>query len=164
MAAFGSQTVDSLESIVAKSSNSLLKIVVFPIGKLNVALPVYQVRKVIKKTTVYGSGITHVNLTHIEDQEVTVIDLHQKLFKVSQTDLCKGKEYLIITKSLINEPLGIVVTETPTLMDIPLSQIRTIPNTYRDADTLGIASHVAVMSQKNATTKTIFILDLERIV
>ena len=164
MATSVSQTIDSLESIVAKSSNALLKIVVFTIGKLTLALPVAQVKKVITKTTVYGSGITHVNLTHIGNQEVTVIDLHQKLFKVSQSELGKGKEYLIITKSSIDEPLGIVVTETPILMDIPLSQIRTIPNTYRHADTLGIASHVAVIPQENETAQTIFILDLERLV
>ena len=57
-----------------------------------------------------------------------------------------------------------MVTETPILMDIPISEIRTIPNTYRHADTLGIASHVAVMSQKNETAQTIFILDLERLI
>ncbi len=159
-----SKTFDSLEYIAAKTSNSYLKIVVFTIGKLTVALPVAKVKKVTKKSTIYSSGLTHVHLTHIDQQEITVIDLHQKLFKVSQSQLDREKEYLIITKSLIGEPLGIVVNETPILMDIPLTQIRTIPNTYRQADTLGIASHVAVIPQEDDTSKTIFILDLERLV
>ncbi len=156
-------TVESLESIASKASNSLLKIIVFNVGNLTVSLPVEQVKKVIKKSTVHGSGLTHVNLAHIGEQEVTVVDLHQKLFKVSQNESNNSKEYLIITKSLINEPLGIVVTETPILMDIPLAQIRTIPNAYRQADTLGIASHVAVIPQENGSSQTIFILDLERL-
>lgn len=158
------QTTASLVSITTKISDSLLKVVVFTIGKLTLALPVAQVKKVIRKNTTYSSGLTHVHLAHIGKQEVTVIDLHQKIFKVSSNKLNNEKEYLIITKSLIDEPLGIVVTETPILIDIPLAQIRTIPNTYRHADTLGIASHVAVISQENQSSQTIFILDLERLV
>lgn len=157
-------TVASLESIAAKSSNSLIKIVVFPIGKLTLGLPVEQVKKVIRKNKVHSSGLTHVYLAHIEEQEVTVIDLHEKLFKVSQSQSKDAKEYLIVTKSFINEPLGIVVMDTPILMDIPIAQIRTIPNTYRHADTLGIASHVAVIPQENDSSQTIFLLDLERLV
>ena len=156
-------TVKSLESIAAKSSDSLLKIVVFNVGKLTLSLPVEQVKKVIKKSTVYGSGLTHVNLTHVEEQEVTVVDLHQKLFKVSPSESYNGKEYLIVTKSLSNEPLGIVVTKTPILMDIPLAKIRTVPNAYRHADTLGIASHVAVIPKDNGSPQTFFILDFERL-
>ncbi len=156
-------TVEPLESIASKSSNSLLKIVVFNIRNLTLSLPVKQVKKVVKKSNVYGSGLTYVNLTHLEEQEVMVVDLHQKLFKVSTSEFYNGKEYLIITKSLSDEPLGIVVTETPILMDIPLAQIRTIPNAYRHADTLGIASHVAVIPQPNESSQTIFILDLERL-
>lgn len=156
-------TVESLEAIASKASNSLLKIIVFNIKNLTLSLPVDQVKKVIKKSTVYGSGLTHVNLAHIGEQEVTVVDLHQKLFKVSKRESNNSKEYLIITKSLSNEPLGIVVTETPILMDIPLAQIRKIPNAYRHADTLGIASHVAIIPQKNESSQTIFILDLERL-
>ncbi len=158
------KNADSLESLAAKSSNSLLKTIIFPIGKLTLALPVEQVKKVIRKNTVYSSGLTHVHLSHIGEQEVTVVDLHQKLFKVSQTESENGKKYLIITKSLINEPFGIVVTETPILIDIPIAQIRTIPNNYRNADTLGIASHVAVIPQGEQSPQTIFILDLERLI
>lgn len=157
-------TVDSLESIAAKSPNSLLKTIIFTIGKLTVGLPVEQVKKVIQKDTIYSSGLTHVHLTHIGQEEVTVVDLHQKLFKVSRDPSNNYKEYLIITKSFINEPLGIVVTETPILIDISISQIRTIPNNYRNADTLGIASHVAVIPQKDRESETIFILDLERLI
>ncbi|MGL5796182.1 MAG: chemotaxis protein CheW, partial [Waterburya sp.] len=70
----------------------------------------------------------------------------------------------IISKNITGEPLGIRVTEAPTLIDVPVAKIRLIPDSYRRADTLAIASHVAVIPQKNDTALTIFILDLKRLV
>jgi purine-binding chemotaxis protein CheW len=55
------------------------------------------------------------------------------------------------------------VSQAPTLIDLSLEQIRLLPDAYRRADTLKIASHVTVIPDKNAT-KTIFILDLTSLV
>jgi chemotaxis signal transduction protein len=145
------------------NNDSLLKLLVFEVGKLILALSIQQVQKVVRNNPVYGSGLSYVNLTHLGDQEVTVIDLHQKLFKVSQTET-SGTGYFIISKNVTGEPLGIAVAQTPTVIDVPLAQIRTLPESYRRADTLEIASHVAVIPQENNTSLTIFILDLERLV
>lgn len=144
------------------NANSFLKLVVFEIGKLTLAIPVKQVQKVVPHTAVHGSGLSHVNLTHLGDQEVAVIDLHQKLFKINHSKQSDNKGYFIITKKVIGEPLGIMVAQTPILLDVPLSQIRTLPQSYRQADTLEIASHVAVIPQENNTSLTVFILDLEK--
>jgi len=145
------------------NNNALLKLLIFEVGKLILALSIQQVQKVVRNNPVYGSGLSYVNLTHLGDQEVTVIDLHQKLFKVSQTET-SGTGYFIISKNVTGEPLGIAVAQTPTVIDVPLAQIRTLPESYRRADTLEIASHVAVIPQENNTSLTIFILDLERLV
>lgn len=145
------------------NNNSLLKLLVFEVGKLVLALPIQQVQKVVRHNPVHGSGLSYVNVTHLEDQEVTVIDLHQKLFKVSQTETL-GTGYFIISKNITGEPLGIVVAQTPTIIDVPLAQIRTLPESYRRADTLEIASHVAVIPQADETSLTVFILDLKRLI
>lgn len=145
-------------------ASSWLKLVIFDIGKLTLALPIKQVQKVIKHNPVHGSGLSHVNLTHLEEQEVAVVDLHQKLFKVSLTPKSGTNGYFIITKPVIGEPLGIMVAQTPILLDVPLSQIRTLPQSYRQADTLAIASQVAIIPQDDQTTMTVFILDLEKII
>lgn len=144
------------------TTNSLIKLMVFEIGKLTLALPILQVQKVVKQNKVHGSGLSHVNLTHLAEQEVAIVDLHQKLFGVSLTQ-AEATGYFIISKNIAGEPLGIVVSQAPTLIDVSVEQIRVLPDSYRRADTLGIASHVAIISQNDATS-TIFILDLSRLI
>ena len=53
--------------------------------------------------------------------------------------------------------------ETPSLIDVALENIRTLPASYRYADTLEIASHVAIVNRENKTNQTIFILDLKHL-
>jgi purine-binding chemotaxis protein CheW len=45
-------------------------------------------------------------------------------------------------------------------MEIPLSAIRLLPESYRRADTLEVASHVAVIPQDKESI-TIFLLDVD---
>ena len=153
--------VDSSLNTSAKT-NSLIKLLVFEIGKLTLALPILQVQKVVKQSEVHGSGLSHVNLTHLAEQEVAIVDLHQKLFGVSITQ-AEATGYFIISKNIAGEPLGIVVSQTPTLIDVPVEQIRLLPDSYRRADTLSIASHVAIIAQNDANI-TVFMLDLSRLI
>ena len=145
------------------SPKSLIKLLVFEVGKLTLALPILQVKKVVRKNAVHGSGLSHVNLAHLEEQEVAVVDLHQKLFKVNQTEVSPNQGYFIVTKNIIGEPLGISVAHPPRIIDVPSGQIRLIPDSFRRADTLEIASHVLVIPEENANSLTIFMLDLKRL-
>ncbi|MEM9276880.1 MAG: chemotaxis protein CheW, partial [Cyanobacteria bacterium P01_F01_bin.143] len=94
-------------------------------------------------------------------QEVTTVDLHHKIFKVSQSEFSAEEGYFIITKNTTGDSLGIRVLHTPTLLDVPFSNIRILPLSYRHADTLEIASHVAIIPQEDETSQTIFILDVD---
>jgi purine-binding chemotaxis protein CheW len=150
---------------ISVQNQTLIKLLVFEIGKLTLALPILQVQKIVKQSEVHGSGLSHVNLTHLPEQEIAIVDLHQKLFG-SSLPTAKSSEfsgYFIISRNLTGEPLGIAVSQAPTLLDVPLEQIRQLPEAYRRADTLEIASHVAVIPQET-TPRTIFILDLTRLV
>ena len=151
-------------NIPNSTSNSLLKLLVFEVSKLTLALPVEQTKKVVKYTSVYGSGLSHINLTHLDDREVTIVDLEQKLFKSSPIDRANFNGYFIITKDIMGESIGILVAKMPMLIDVSLSQIRLLPNSYRHSDTLEIASHVTIIDQKNKVSVTIFILDLDRLI
>ena len=142
--------------------NSSIKLLVFEVGKLTLALPILQVHKIVKHQDIYGSGLSHVSLTHLGQEEIAIVDLHQKLFKVSLAEASQTKGYFIISKNVIGEPLGIMVAKSPTLIDVSSDKIRQIPDSYRQADTLEIASHVAVIPQEE-TSLTIFILDLARL-
>ena len=150
-------------TIIPQALNSFLKLVVFRIGKLTLSLPVEQVTKVTRYTAIHGSGLSYVNLAHLGNQEVTIIDLHHKLFKISQDELSSEKGYFIITSNTAGDSLGIRVLQTPTLLDVPFSRIRILPVSYRHADTLEIASHVGVIPQDDETVQTIFILDVDRL-
>ena len=147
----------------AAVNNSSVKLLVFEIGKLTLALPILQVRKVIKYQDMHGSGLSHVNLIHLERQQIVVVDLHQKLFGVSLHHAATAKGYFIVSNKATGELLGIAVLQSPTIVDVPTARIRLIPEAYRRADTLGIASHVAIIFQSQ-TPLTIFILDLERLI
>ena len=157
-------TVDANTKLISDLGESLLKLLVFKINKLTLALPVLQVQKVIKYNPVHGSGLSYVNLTHLGDLDIAVVDLHQKLFNTSLPELSEDKGYFIISKNITGEPLGILVSEPPAIVDVATSQIRLIPDAYRRADTLRIASHVAVIEGENETGKTVFILDLGSLV
>ena len=106
--------------------------------------------------------MSHVNLAHLADVEIAVVDLHQKLFGISEPKTASSG-FFILSKKIAKEALGIMVNQSPSLIDLTASQIRLIPESYRRADTLEIASHVALVPQENST-QTIFILDLQRLV
>jgi chemotaxis signal transduction protein len=162
-----------------------LKLLVFPIGTLYFALPVDYVNKVIKQDKIYSSGLSSVGMIHVEDREITIIDLHRKIYLTSKETQQKG--YFILTQNNRGEQFGILTTTTPSIFDVPLAQIRQLPNSYRQADTLGIASHVTIikkqeLSERNTTQThpnkkegqpknndsdsdmaTIFLLDVDRL-
>lgn len=151
-------TIDEL-----KSTGKSTKLLIFGIGNLNLALPVEYVQKVINYTTIYSSGLNDTGLAHVGDREITIIDLHKRLFKTSQVLESAKKCYFIITKKIEGEEFGILVSETPTLVDVPLAQIRTLPESYRRSDTLGIASHVTIIPQEKGQL-TVFLLAIERLI
>lgn len=139
-------------------AQKLLKLIVFEMGSLNLALPIDSVYKVLNYTPIYGSGINQVGVTHVGEFEVTVVDLYQRFFKSISTKETGG--YLVLVQNTTGELYGIPVAETPVLMEVSLSQVRVLPESYRRADTLDVASHVAVIPQETAPL-TVFVLDVD---
>ena len=141
-----------------------IKLLVFPIGSLNVALSIDQVQKVINYSAVMGSGLNHYGLVNIGDEEVTVIDLHKKLFNQGPKLSSDDKKYLLLAQNSANETFAILIKNSPELYDVNSSLIRALPESYRRADTLKIASHVFMVNQNEETEKTIFILDPDELI
>jgi purine-binding chemotaxis protein CheW len=144
----------------ARQTIPSLKLIVFSMGGLNLALRIESVYKVVNRTPVYSSGVGFVGVTHVGDGEVTVVDLYQRFFKFNPPSHFDPGGYLVIVKNTTGELYGIPVPDTPTLVEVPLSQIRVLPESYRRADTLEVASHVAVLPQ-DAAPLTIFLLDVD---
>lgn len=139
----------------------VLKLLVFSVGSLNAAIRVEFVQKVVNKVTVYSSEFGYLGVANVGDEEITVIDLHERFFKSNQNRNSSLNGYLAIVKNNLQEKFGIWVVHTPVLMEVPLSQVRTLPESYRRANTLEIASHVAVIPQETASM-TLFLLDPDR--
>ncbi|GBF81980.1 chemotaxis protein CheW [Aphanothece sacrum] len=159
-------TTTSSYSVSTFSENyvdKLRKLLMFQMGKLNLALPVESVKKIIHYTPMQGSGTTPVGIIHIDNQEITSIDLHKRLFKVSRKNQSESRQFMIIAKDSTDELFALVVGETPSLVNIPISQIRVLPDSYRRGDTLDVASHVIMIKQEDQSL-TVFILDVDRLV
>ncbi|NEP27525.1 chemotaxis protein CheW [Moorena sp. SIO3I6] len=142
-------------------AKSLLKLVVFRIESINFAFPIECVNKVINYTTVYSSGLNDIGIAHIDDDEIPIIDLHRRLFKSSKISTSNPARFLLIAQNTMGEGFGIPVLKTPNLIEVSVSDIRTLPESFRQADTLGIASHVAVIPQENLSL-TVFLLDVNQ--
>ncbi len=155
------QTLD-LNASASGQAPRLQKLLCFRVGKLHLAFLVEQVQKVMNYTPMHGSGTGSVGIIHLGDREITVIDLHRRLFKVNQAIAPNIRQYLILSTDSQGEQFGVLVGETPVLMDVPTSQIRLLPDSYRRGDTLSLASHVTVIPQAE-TSLTVFLLDSDRL-
>jgi purine-binding chemotaxis protein CheW len=150
-------------SLTSVKTDRSLKLLIFGLGNLNLALPIEYVQKVIHHIPIYSSGTNHFGIVHLEDREITVIDLHRKIFKTRQNIDLSLKSYLILTRNTAKEQFGIVVDRTPSLLEVSASQIRVLPESYRRSDTLEIASHVTIISQQD-NSLTVFLLDVDRLI
>lgn len=139
-------------------TSNKLKFISFALNKLNLALPIEKVYKIVNHTPVHSSGTSPISIPHIGENEVTVVDLSRHFFKDKYNN--ETANYMIIVKNQTEESYGITVTKTPILLEIALSMIRILPESYRRADTLAIARHVAVIPT-DTTPNTVFLLDVE---
>lgn len=149
----------------SKSSKAIktIKLVVFSVGNLNFAFNIDVVQKVINYAAMVSSGLNHFGLVNIGDRQITVIDLHRKLFNVSQSEDVDNLKYLILVRNSADELFGIIVNEAPSLLDIELENIRIIPPSYRNSDTLRIASHVTIILTEKGE-ETTFLLDPDDVI
>jgi len=134
------------------------KFLLFALGKLNLALPIAFVVKILPHTSTYGTGLSSTGLINLEDRSLTVVDLYRRFFGVSQPPSDRPKQYFILLRNRSGEEFCLLVNNAPTLVDVLPQQIRQLPNSYRQNDTLSCASHVLLVEQKSEKF-TIFLLD-----
>lgn len=138
----------------------VLKLIAFDVGKLTLAVQIEQVHKIINLPKVHGSGLNPIGLAQIDDRDITVIDLQQRLFHSDVTETATPHSYLVLIQTQNQEVFGVPVKQTPLLLEVPTTQIRSLPESYRRADTLEIASHIAVILTPEGN-QTLFLLDVE---
>lgn len=154
--------------IKVKQREKTLKLVVFMANELYFALRIESVHKVVNQTRViYSNEAARVGIAHVGDFEITVIDIQEKLMAQVSPSLPfqsfrDNNQYLIIAQGTSEELIGIPTQEAPILMEVALSQIRALPESYRRAGQLNIASHITLISQETEEI-TVFLMDIDRL-
>jgi len=144
-----------------KNALDYCKLIVFPIGALRLSVPMDNISRVINCPKIYSSGLNAAGVTTVGDRELTIIDLHQQLFACPAPADPDRPGYLVLTPGPSGEMIGIPTPETPMLLEVPADQIRELPQSYRQADTLWVASHMLrTPLEEGGELQSIFVLDM----
>jgi chemotaxis signal transduction protein len=134
--------------------------VMFPVGEIDLAIPIATVAKVVNLGAVKGRDQSPWGVTALGNQPYTVLDLHHYLF---QTPLAPSPQggYLVLIYLATGELVGIPTVCTPTLVEVCWDQVRFLPAAYRKADRLAVASHMARWTDpETQADHFLFVLDI----
>jgi chemotaxis signal transduction protein len=158
------QTSSSLPTSSANRKQKALnsrKLITFPVGSLRLAVPMDRISRVINRPKIYSSGLGAAGVTTVGDRELMIVDLHQQLFATPGPFDPERPGYLVLTPSPTGELIGIPTPETPLLLEVANADIRELPLSYRQADTLWIASHMLRTTVvEGGEVQSLFILDM----
>ena len=122
-----------------------IELIIFDIGEVSFGIPITKIDRIISNI--------HLDRDHTLTENVTILDLHDRL-----TDLAiLNPTAIVIFTNERQQLIGIPINTVPTLLAVPLDLIRTIPSHFRLGNPLGIASHIAMISEPTREF-TIFIL------
>jgi hypothetical protein len=134
------------------SSNDYLPVMVFPIFRPQesvsdylFALPVEAVIKVMKCPTL-GSFNQGISMISVANQMITVVDLCYRLMPERPVILA-DRQFLMLIQTHHAEPFAIPVANFPVLLHLPVTSAQPIPAAYRQVNSIGFASHMAVIDQ-----------------
>ncbi|WP_310482935.1 hypothetical protein [Chamaesiphon sp. VAR_48_metabat_403] len=130
---------------IAPVGSTTIELVVFEIAEISFGIPMAKINRVISNVFL-GEDYS---LT----QDVEIVDLHHRLTGIEIANF----NAIAIYTGTDGQLYGIPIETVPSLLTIPLDLIRTIPQQIRTNNPLGIASHIAMISNSELEL-TIFIL------
>lgn len=149
------------------SQTESYKVVAFHISGHWLALPTSAVLKITRFPTGVNNGVEGVRLKIWNNSPLVYLNLHSllspkqnQLFPIPDGQTSGSSELVIIARSRAAETCAIPVTQSPTLMEIPVSDIKVLPPHYHQA-IQGIAEHVAVLSHQGSVLN-ILLLNLQQ--
>ena len=146
-----------------------VRVIVFAIREYMFALPIEAVLKIIPCPPLNSPIKNGIGMVDWEAQTVTVIDLSQNLVssavQESGSDSLCDPCFLILTQTDQDELCGFVIEKSPTLIDIPLNDIRSVPLSYRQVAELSFVSHMAILSNMESENSfKVFLLGMSQII
>ena len=142
-----------------KPKIATLKVLLFPLGHLYLAIRLEGVQKVIPMPTVIKSGAKPLGITYFENQEVIVLDLFQTIYNRSAQ---RGDGFLVMLQTEQNL-YGITVPTLPIMKEVPIADFHPIPADFRDRDALGIADQMTQIFLSPTQEVTLLLLDPQRL-
>ncbi|MDJ0635968.1 MAG: chemotaxis protein CheW [Xenococcaceae cyanobacterium MO_188.B29] len=140
-------------------NTQLLKVLVFEMANHFFALPISVIFKVINCPSVTNSADSSLGIADFEGQTVTVVNLAQKLLPQNSTTESLPKRFLILSQTRQGELCGIPISKPPALLELPVDNIRPLPLSARQIDSLSIATHVATLPKAEGDLK-VFLLGM----
>ncbi len=135
-----------------------VKALVVTIQDLKLAIPLAMVLKVIRTPNIFKSGDKWMGITQSDQEGLLVLDLYRKIYG---KDNPQPAEHLVVVRGP-DRMMGIPVAALPSMVSFAADRLQPLPPDYRDRDTLGVASHLAVL-QQGTQTETLFLLDPDRL-
>jgi chemotaxis signal transduction protein len=122
-----------------------VELIVFDICEISFGIPIAKIDRIVSSF--------HLGEDYTLTQDVEILDLHHRL---------SGKELANPTAIAIfisdsQHLYGIPIETVPSLIEVPLDRIRSLPDEFRTTNPLGIASHIAMISNQ-IEELTVFIL------
>ena len=130
-----------------------VRAIAFPVLDLWFALPIESILKIIPCPPINSPIKDSLGIVEWSGQTVTVIDLTQKVkteYLPTTNNQEKAHRSLILIQTNSAELCGFVSEEYPSLIDIPLNTIRSIPSSYRQVSELGVISQMAILPQQES--------------
>ena len=131
------------------------RVIVTTLGRVTLAYRIETVYKVVKRSQIPDSNLEQTGIIHINGEAAVIVDLYRKLL-IAYTPSEQG--YFVVVKSRVGELIAVPVETSPNLMDVSREHVRILPSSYRQANRLSVASHVAVIPHEKETL-TIFVID-----
>ena len=136
-------TVSNKWTETAKKTEETIELIVFSLGDVIFGIPITKIDRIVNKTNLDRDF--HLSA------EIEILDLHHRLFGNSIVNPVA----MVVLKG--DRLVGILIDVTPMLTPVTIDLIRVLPDQFRTNSPLGIASHIAVISDF-AIDSAIFII------
>ncbi len=129
------------------TAEPMIELVIFDICDVSFGIPIAKIDRVVSNTSITDS--------HPLPAGSQILDLHQQLFGIK----CLAPAAYLIVRRDRQEMCSIPADNLPTLTNVPIDRIGTLPTELRETSPIGIASHVARISTSTEDL-TVFILEI----
>jgi hypothetical protein len=137
-------TVSNKWTETAKKVETTIELIVFNLGEVSFGIPMAKIDRILNETNLLRDFSLIAG--------IEILDLHHQLFGNS----IANPTAMVIFRG--DKLVCLPIDTTPTLISVPLDQIRILPTEFRTNSSLSIASHIA-MTAINDNKLTIFILE-----